>query len=104
MHSVIGHSLLSLGQLLHLVGFSLGRPLDCGDELLFCAVNLLLLDGDLLLPLNHLNLYLLQPDLLLFFSCLQLIGQLSFRFLETQGQRDMTMTSMLKHTDRETGS
>lgn len=86
--SVIGHSLLSLGQLLHLVGLRLGRPLDRGDQLLLSAVNLLLLNGDLLLPLNHLNLYLLQPDLLLFFSCLQLIGQLSFRFLETQGQRE----------------
>lgn len=81
MHSVIGHSLLSLGQLLHLVGFSLGRPLDCGDELLFCAVNLLLLDGDLLLPLNHLDLYLLQTDLLLLLGSLQFVGQLGFCFL-----------------------
>ena len=79
--SVIGHSLLSLGQLLHLVSLRLGRPLDRGDQLLLSAVNLLLLNGDLLLPLNHLDLNLLQTDLLLLLGSLQLVGQLGFCFL-----------------------
>lgn len=59
------HSLLSLSQLLHLVGFSLSRPLYSSDELLVCTLNLLLLNGDLLLPLHHLNFDLLKTDLLL---------------------------------------
>lgn len=78
------HSLLSLSQLLHLVGFSLGRSLHHSDELLLSAVDLLLLDSDLLLPLHHLDFDLLQTDLLLLFGRLQLICQLSLCFLERQ--------------------
>ena len=61
-------SLLSHGQHLHLVGFGLGGPLHRGDELLVRALDLLLLDGDLLLPLHHLDLDLFQTDLLLLLS------------------------------------
>jgi len=75
-------SLHSLSQLLHLVGFRLGRSLHGGDELLFSAVDLLLLNGDLLLPLHHLDLNLLQTDLLLLFGRLQFVRQLSLCFLE----------------------
>lgn len=78
------HSLVSFSQLLHLVGFSLSRSLDGGDEFLVCAVDLLLLDCDLLLPLHDLNLYLLQTDLLLLFGRLQLVRQLSLCFLQRQ--------------------
>lgn len=76
------HSLLSLSQLLHLVGFGLGGSLHSGDELLFRSDDFLLFDGDLLLPLNHLDFYFLQTDLLLLFGCLQHIRQLGFCFLE----------------------
>lgn len=76
------HSLVSLSQLLHLIGFSLSRSLDNGNELLVCALDLLFLNGDLLLPLHHLNLDLLHTDLLLLLGSLQLVGQLSLCFLE----------------------
>lgn len=76
------HSLVSLGQLLHLVGFSLSRSLHSGDELLVSTLDLLLLNGNLLLPLHHLDFNLLQSDLLLLFSCLQLVRQLSLCFLK----------------------
>lgn len=79
------HSLLSLSQLLHLVGFGLGGPLHGGDELLVGTHDLLLLNTDLLLPLHDLNFDLLQTDLLLLFGRLQLVRQLSLCFLETQG-------------------
>lgn len=75
------HSLLPLGHLLHPVGLSLSRPLHRGDKLLVCPVDFLLLNGDLLLSLDHLDLNLLQSDLLLFLGCLKLIGQLSLSFL-----------------------
>ncbi len=74
---------MPLSQLLHLVGLGLGWPLDDGDELLVCPVNLLLLDGDLFLPLHHLDLDLLQADLLLLLGCLQLVRQLRLCFLQT---------------------
>lgn len=81
------HSLLTLSQLLHFVGLSLSGPLHCGNELLIGPVNLLLLNGDLFLPLNHLDLYLLQTDLLLLLSCLQLVRQLRLCFLKTSAGR-----------------
>lgn len=73
---------MSLSQLLHPVGFGLGGPLHDGDQLLVRALDLLLLDGDLLLPLHHLDFDLLHPDLLLLLGRLQLVRQLSLRFLE----------------------
>lgn len=76
------HSLPSLSQLLHLVGFGLGGSLHRGDELLVHADDLLLLNSDLLLPLHHLDFDLLQTDLLLLFGRLQLVRQLSLCFLE----------------------
>lgn len=88
------HSLLSLSQLLHLVGFSLSRSLHSGDELLVSSSDLLLLNRDLLLPLHHLNFYLLQTDLLLLFGCLQLIRQLSLCFLEKAGDLIYTPLSL----------
>lgn len=78
------HSLVSLGQLLHLVGLGLSGPLYDSDELLVSALDLLLLDGDLLLPLHHLDLDLFKTDLLLLLGCLQLVRQLSFCFLGRQ--------------------
>lgn len=78
------HSLVSLGQLLHLVGLGLSGPLDYSDELLVSALDLLLLDRDLLLPLHHLDLDLFKTDLLLLLGCLQLVRQLSFGFLVRQ--------------------
>lgn len=73
---------MSLSQLLHLVGFSLGRSLHSGDEVLVSALDFLLLNSDLLLPLHHLDFNLLQTNLLLLFGRLQLIRQLSLGFLE----------------------
>lgn len=78
-------SLLPFSQLLHLVGLGLRRTLHSGDELLFSAINLLLLNCDLFFSLHHLNFNLLQTDLLLLFGRLQLICQLSFCFLGRQG-------------------
>lgn len=77
------HLLLPLSQLLHFVGLSLSRSLHSSNELLVCPINLLLLNGDLLLPLHHLDLNLLQTDLLLLLGCLQLVCQLGFGFLKT---------------------
>lgn len=79
---VSDHSLVSLSQLLHLIGFSLSRSLHDGDELLVRALDLLLLNGDLLLPLHHLDFDLLHTDFLLLFGSLQLVSQLSLSFLE----------------------
>lgn len=81
------HSLMSFGHLLHPVGLSLSGPLHCGDKLLVCPVNFFLLDGDLLLSLDHLDLDLLQSDLLLLLRCLKLIGQLSLSFLKGRTER-----------------
>lgn len=75
---------MSLCQLLHPVGFSLGRSLHSGDELLVSTLDLLLLNRNLLLPLHHLDFDLFQSDLLLLFGCLQLVRQLSLCFLERQ--------------------
>lgn len=75
--------LVSFGQLLHFVSLGLSRSLHCSNELLVCAIDLLLLDGDFFLSLHHLDLDLLQTDLLLLLGCLQLICQLSLCFLET---------------------
>lgn len=81
------YSLLALSQLLHFIGLGLSRPLYSGNELLVCPVNLLLLNCNLLLPLHHLDLNLLQPDLLLLFGSLQLVCQLGLCFLKTSTQR-----------------
>lgn len=81
------HSLMPLSQLLHFVGLGLSGPLDSGNELLVCPVNLLLLNGDLFLPLHHLDLNLLQTDLLLLLGGLQLIRQLGLCFLKTSAHR-----------------
>lgn len=86
---------MSLRQLLDLVGLSLGGPLDGGDELLLRAGDLLLLDGDLLLALHHLNLDLLQPDLLLLLGPLQLIGQLGLCFLEEEGEEEESRSTTI---------
>lgn len=75
---------MPLSQLLHLVGFGLGRSLHSSDELLVSALDLLLLNSDLLLPLHHLDFDLLQTNLLLLFGRLQLIRQLSLCFLGRQ--------------------
>ena len=81
------HSLVPFSNLLHSVGLGLSGPLHCGDELLVCPLNLPLPDGDLLLPLHHLDLNLLQADLLLLLSCLQLVRQLGLCFLKTPANR-----------------
>ena len=75
------YSLLSLSQLLHLVCFSLSRPLHGGDELFVSTLDLLLFNSDLLLPLHNLNFNLFQTDLLLLFGRLKLIRQLGLCFL-----------------------
>lgn len=80
---IVLNSLMPLSQLLHFVCLGLSRPLYSGNQLFVGPVNLLLLDGDLLLPLHHLDLNLLQPDLLLLLSRLQLVCQLGFCFLKT---------------------
>lgn len=78
------NSLLSLSQLLHLIGFSLRRSLHGSDELFLSAVDLLFLNSDLLLPLHHLDFDLLQTNLLLLFGGLQLVRQLGLCFLKNE--------------------
>merc|ERR1719220_881743 len=73
---------VTLGHGLNLEGLSLGWQLHGGRQLLLLPLDLLLLDLDLLPPLHHLDLDLLVPDLLLYFSCLQLVSKLSLSFLE----------------------
>lgn len=90
---------MPLSQLLHFVGLGLSRPLDRSNELLVCPRYLLLLDGDLLLPLHHLDLDLLQTDLLLLLGCLQLVCQLGLCFLTTSSHRRSCLYST--HTSLE---
>lgn len=89
---------MPLSQLLHLVGLGLSRSLDRGDELLVRPSDLPLPDGDLLLPLHHLDLNLLQADLLLLLGCLQLVGQLGLCFLKTSVHETVTHTRLRLHT------
>ena len=70
------------------MGLSLGGAAHCGNELLVCAEDLLLLHGYLFLALYHLDLDLLLPDLLLLAGPLQLVGQLGLGGLRREvGER-----------------
>lgn len=77
------HLLVSFSQLHHLVSLSFSWPLHNGNKLLVSSGNFLLLDNDLFFPLHDFDFNLFLTDLLLLFSCLQLICQLSFSFLQT---------------------
>ena len=72
---------LTLGHCLNLVCLSLGRQLDCSNQLLLLPLDLLVLDLNLLPSLHNLDLDLLIPDSLLDLGCLQFIRQLGLSFL-----------------------
>merc|ERR1719225_706448 len=71
---------LTLSNCLHFVSFRLCWEFDGGYQLLLLPLDLLLLDLDLLPPLNHLDLDFLLSDSLLDLGGLQFIGQLCFGF------------------------